>query len=102
MLIHYMDLKNHLLRWPEVQVAFPLRCKLFQSVLTPTVLNGCGAWVLTVAMEAQLELAQMIMLRTRLAMWRHVAENRLETSVDWAKRTGRVARQAMKAHGVAD
>jgi hypothetical protein len=43
-----------------------LRLKLFNSVVTPTVLYGCSSWVMTHARDAKLRSAQLKMLR---AIW---------------------------------
>jgi hypothetical protein len=103
---------NHRIKWAKFgvfrneltdkSVPLPLRCKLFQSALTPTVLYGGSSWVLTSVMEAQLKSTRMKMLRIVLGKRRLSTEDGLETWVDWVKRTTRDARLAMEEYGVAD
>ena len=83
-------------------VPLGLRLKLFQSILTPTVLYGCSSSVLTSAMEDKLRSTQMKMLRTILGRRRLITDGGLESWVDWVKRTTREARQALESHGVKD
>ena len=45
------------------EVPLQLRLKLFQAVITPTVLYGSGSWVMTDARQAVLQSAQLKMLR---------------------------------------
>eukprot|EP00973_Karenia_brevis_P001287 175634-Karenia_brevis.AAC.1 len=61
------------------------RLQLFDTVVTPTVLYGCGAWTLTQALETELRTAQRRMLRKILGAGRRAVMTRLpseETSDD--------------------
>eukprot|EP00973_Karenia_brevis_P071730 9967939-Karenia_brevis.AAC.1 len=48
------------------------RLRLFNSVVTPTVLYGCGSWVMTVGRERQLRTCQRKMLRSILGKGRAI------------------------------
>ena len=76
-----------------------LRLKLFQTVVTPTVLYGSCSWVLTGAREAILNTSQMKMLRTIVGTRRRVSKNgETETWVDWVKRATADERELMVTH----
>ena len=87
---------------------YPLssRMRLFNSIITPSVLYGCGAWTMTAEREALLRTAQRKMLRRVLASGRRRIEPstasstsyesaaeesdddecQIESWVDWVKR----------------
>ena len=96
------------------------RMKLFHTVVTPTVLYGCGSWVMTRAREQKLRTAQRRMLRAILGKGRsqldahsdadshtdttvssHDSDN-LESWVDWIHRVTEEAIAAMARAGVPD
>lgn len=65
------------------EVPLDLRLKLFQSVISPTILYGSGSWVMTGAREAALQTTQMKMLRSICARKRRTQPNgELEPLVD--------------------
>ena len=78
-----------------------LRLKLFHSVVTPTVLYGCGSWVMTSTREAKFKSAQFKMLRAVLGPKRIYKPNGdLETWVEWVQRATDEARTAMEIYKV--
>ena len=80
-----------------------LRLKLFDSVVTPTVLYGSSSWVMTGTREAELRTTQMKMLRTVIGVKRKVLNTGiLEEWVNWIKRATNIARELMERHGVTD
>ena len=50
------------------------RLKLFNAVISPTVLYGAGTWTMTVAREKRLRAAQRLMLRKMLRIGRQAKE----------------------------
>jgi hypothetical protein len=50
----------------DKNVPLHLRLKLFDTILTPTVLYGCSSWVMTGTRETLLRSTQMKMLRAVL------------------------------------
>ena len=85
-------------------VPLHLRLKLFHSVVTPTVLYGCGSWVMTTARDDLLRSTQMKMLRRMLGRARKVdaSTDELETWVEWVQRVTHEAREQMMRHHVTD
>ena len=86
-----------------------LRLKLFQSVVTPTVLYGSCSWVMTQTREQALKTTQLKMVRAILGMRRLVTHGsdasehaNLETWVEWVRRATAEARKMMEAHRVSD
>ena len=105
--------------------AYPLsdRLRLFNAVVTPTVLYGSGAWVMTKAREQKLRTAQRRMLRSILGKGRaklqpeHVDDEEssqscslassdgteaVESWVEWIKRVTADAEVAMEKVGIPD
>ena len=80
------------------------RLKLFDTVVTPTVLYGCSSWVMTCAREASLRSAQMHILRKIVGRRRLVkqSEEEMESWVDWIQRVTEEVRQLMKRHDLQD
>ena len=87
----------------DKRVPVHLRLKLFDSVVTPTVLYGSSSWVMTGTREAELRTTQMKMLRTVIGVKRKVLNTGiLEEWVNWIKRATNIARELMEKHGVTD
>jgi len=88
----------------DKNVPLHLRLKLFNAILTPSVLYGCGSWVMTSARKAQLRSMQMQMLRKILGRKRITTEpgGDIETWVEWVQRVTTEVRQVMRTHGVSD
>ena len=86
------------------EVSLKLRMRLFNAVVTPTILYGCSSWVLTASKEKRLQTTQMKMTRTILGRKRKVDEKTsdTETWISWAKRTTAEARETMKAHKISE
>ena len=84
------------------EIPLRLRLKLFQSVVTPSVLYGSSSWVLTGAREQTLRSTQLEMLRAMLGRKRSVVGECLETWVDWVRRATAEARAGMDVHRVPD
>ena len=68
------------------------RLKLFNSVVSASMLYGCAAWTLTTDLESQVRRTQRRMLRMILGSGRRTTVDQngskeLETWVDWLKRT---------------
>ena len=96
------------------------RMNLFHAVVTPTVLFGCGSWVMTKAREQKLRTAQRRMLRAILGKGRAQLDapsdaeshsdttasshdsDKLESWVDWIQRVTEEALAAMTRAGVPD
>ena len=78
-----------------------LRLKLFQSVVTPTVLYGSGSWVMTMARQTKLKSAQFKMLRCILGRRRLILPGGdTETWVEWVKRTTEDVREMLSRHNI--
>ena len=64
------------------------RLRLFNSVITPTVLYGCEAWTMTFDMESNLRRTERRMLRMVFGSGRRRTDGgTVEPWVDWVKRT---------------
>ena len=85
-------------------VPLSLRLKLFNSVVSPTMLYGCASWVLTAARKQKLQATQMRMMRTIMGGRRHIdAETgEHETWIAWIKRATMEARSKMKENNIRD
>ena len=81
----------------DKMVPLHLRLKLFHSVVTPTVLYGCGSWVMTCVRETQLKRVQLKMMRSILG-WGRITNSHgeLETWVEWVQRVTDEARVKME------
>ena len=90
------------------EIPLHLRLKLFHSVVTPSVLYGCGSWVMTHARQQALRTTQMKMLRAILVRKRLVLKSPgsdpdiVETWVEWVQRVTREARDQMTEHRIPD
>ena len=84
------------------KVPLELRLRLFSAVVTPTVLYGCSAWVLTATRERTLQATQMRMLRSIVGTRRKVDETgNIESWVSWIKRATEVVKEHMRVHKIA-
>jgi hypothetical protein len=96
-------------------ISLTLRLKLFNSVVTPSVLYGSSTWVMTSSKEAMLRTMQIQMMRSMLARRRiikqtlHIEaetgdkqEPEIETWVEWVIRVTREARETMKVNDIRD
>ena len=83
-------------------VPLKLRLKLFNAVVTPTMLYACSAWVLTAAQEKKVQATQMRMTRSILGRKRKIdsESGEKEPWVPWIKRTTAEARENMKMYNV--
>ena len=82
----------------DKKVPIKLRIRLYNAVVTPTILYGCSSWVLTDAKETRLQATQMKILRSILGKQRKVDRepSDKETWVSWVKRATNEAREKMK------
>jgi hypothetical protein len=87
--------------------SYPLkeRLKLFDSIITPSVLYGSGCWTMTRAREKQLQSAQRRMLRLICQPGRRkvtIDDGSVvdESWVEWVQRATHFAEEAMKTTGV--
>lgn len=88
----------------DKNVPLDLRLKLFDAVLTPTVLFGCSSWAMTNARDEKIRSTQLKVLRCMLGR-KGMIDLRtqvVETWVEWVQRVTREVRQTMVAHGLAD
>ena len=87
----------------DLTIPLHLRLKLFQSVLTPTVLYGCSSWVMTCTREAALRTTQRKMLRAMLGRKRLKKPcGGIETWVEWIQRVTDEVVKIMQAHNIPD
>jgi hypothetical protein len=113
----------------DKMVSLHQRLRLFHAVVTPSVLYGCGSWVLTRSMENDLRTVQRKMLRAILGKWRETSNRQdvdhetstdsedalddvegeemekdemLESWVEWKRRVTHYALEAMDKVGVPD
>ena len=84
-------------------VPIQLRLRLFNAVITPTVLYGCSSWVLTESRTTSLRTTQARMLRCMLASRRRKdEEGQLESWPEWIQRETHKCRELMKTHKISD
>ena len=81
--------------------------KLFDSVVSATVLYGCEAWTLTKNLSQQIRCAQRRMLRMILGSQRRPiytedGVKNVESWVEWAQRTTKTVEQRMRSINVGD
>ena len=101
----FSSYKNEL---TDKQIPLYLRLKLFHSVVTPSMLYGCAAWVMTQHRDQALRSTEMRMMRAILGRKRVVTklgepeEPVVETWVEWVRRATAEAREAMRIHNVPD
>ena len=77
------------------RVPLPTRCKLYTAVVTPTVLYGCSAWVLSTREARRLICTQRRMLRWMLGVRRQPDED----WVHFVKRATHASESAFRSHG---
>jgi hypothetical protein len=83
-------------------VPLDLRLRLFDAVVTPTVLYGCASWVMTESRNKQLATVQKKMLRAILGRRRKVDQTNgsTESWVDWIKRVTGEVKVLMATHSL--
>ena len=83
-------------------VPLKLRCKLFHTVVSPTMLYGCSSWVLTTSRKQQLNATQMKMMRCILGRGRRTDDEtcEIEDWVAWVKRITAEAKEKMKINKI--
>ena len=74
------------------------RLRLFDSVVTPTMLYGSGGWAVNLARQHDIQTTQRRMLRMMLGRRRKPEED----YVTWIQNATREAEDVMRKHGVAD
>ena len=81
-----------------------LRLKLFSAVITPTILYGSVAWVMTQSRNDILKSTQMKMVRAILGKGRtsDLETGELESWVDWIREVAPDARKTMAEHNIQD
>ena len=77
------------------KLCFKDRIKLFDSVVTPCVLYGCGAWTLTVADEQKLTTTRRRMIRWMVCTPRDSEES----WVEYIRRATHICEQLVEKHG---
>ena len=80
------------------------RLKLFDAVITPTMLYSSGTWVVTIERQRRLRATQRRMLRMMLSSKRTYKDNEgtIEDYVEWVQRATREVEKTMAAHGIKD
>ena len=83
-------------------VPLNLRLKLFNSVVSPTMLYGCASWVMNEARKQKVQAAQMRMIRSITGRKRKIdgETGESETWITWMKRTTAEARNRMKENKI--
>ena len=79
-----------------------LRLKLFDAVVTPTMLYGAGTWAMTKDMETQLRTVQRKMLRSITSTQSFLKFQTTEDYVEWVRAATRKAEALMAQHNVED
>ena len=78
-----------------------LRLKLFHAVVTPTILYGCAAWVMTAVRKQALQTTQLRMMRTILGRRRNsTTSEEVEPWVEWIKESTEQVRSLMRMHSI--
>ena len=110
--VHEVELKHRISQaWKKfgvyrcelVDKNIPLyqRLRLFHAVITPSVLYGSGAWVMSKTMEMELQTAQRKMLRAIFCKGRTKYEDdTLEPWVDWKIRATHEAVHVLETLGI--
>ena len=84
-------------------VPLRLRMRLFNAVITSTVLYGCSSWAMTESRTKSLRTTQARMLRCMLASKRRKdEEGQLESWPEWIQRETHKCREVMKTHKISD
>ena len=80
------------------------RMKLFETLITPTILYGSGCWVMTLGRRQALRTTQRQMMRMILGTCRKPGGNNgtdeLETYVEWVQRATKEAERLMEKYNV--
>ena len=79
-------------------VPLALRLKLFDAVVTPTILYGSETWTMTKQLQKKLRATQRKMMR--LLIHAHRSYNNFEDHVEWIKDATRRAELAMATHNI--
>ena len=78
--------------------------KLFETLITPTILYGSGCWVMTLGRRQALRTTQRQMMRMILGTGRKPGGNNgtdeLETYVEWVQRATKEAERLMEKYNV--
>ena len=75
------------------------RMRLFNAVVTPTLLYGCGAWTLTQAQEQSLKALQRKMLRYVLRVFRRkTSTGEMEEWAEYLKRSAETVDEERRQH----
>jgi len=82
----------------DTNIPIHLRMKLFEAVITPTVLYGCEAWTMTAKRQMSLRTAQRKMVRC--IMNAHRTYQDFDNYVDWMKSATAKADHLMNVHNV--
>ena len=85
----------------DIPISLRLK-KLFDAVITPTMLYGAGTWAMTKGREAQLRTVQRKMLRSIRSRQSHVKFETTEEYVEWVRAATRKAEAIMSQHNVED
>jgi hypothetical protein len=80
------------------------RLKLFDAVITPTMLYSSGTWVMTIERQRRLRTTQRRMLRMMLSSKRKYKDNErtVEDYVEWIQRATREVEATMAVYGIQD
>ena len=84
--------------------SYPLkdRIRLFDAVVTPTMLYACSTWTLTTAMEKELSVIRRKMLRYVFRIFRPTTEAGLESWVDYLQRSAKRVDDICQLNGSVD
>jgi hypothetical protein len=78
------------------------RARLFNAVVTPTVLYGSAAWGLTRAMEDKLRVTWRKMLRYVFRLHRHTLDSGPEDWADYMRRSAQQLQTMARRYGLED
>lgn len=78
------------------------RVRLFDAVVSPTVLHGSSAWALTQVMEDKLRATWRKMLRYAFCLHRRSSESCAEDWVDYMQRSAHQVETMARKHGLKD
>ena len=78
------------------------RVRLFDAVVSPTVLYGSSAWALTQVMEDKLRVTWRKMLRYVFCLHRRSSESCAEDWVDYMQRSAHQVETMARKHGLKD
>ena len=112
--VHEVELKNRVKKaWAKFsiftgeltdqKVSLRLRMKLFDAVVTPSILYGSSSWAVTDSRQKLLRTTQTKMVRCILRAPRKVSDlGQLEAWPEWVQRATHQARAKMQAYGIQD